>query len=285
MTIQRFRKIVWTHAQMHGRHALPWRSAKASPYHVLVSEVMLQQTQVDRVIPYYRALLKEFPTVRRLADAPLSGVLRAWQGLGYNRRAKLLQLAAQKIVAEHGGNVPRDIDALERLPGIGPYTARAIAAFAYDEDTVFIETNLRTAVIHHFFPEDEAVSDATILAVLEKAFPKGKARAWYAALMDYGAHLKRSGVRVNSRAKAYAKQSRFTGSSREARGAILRALVSGPKTVTHLTALLGPERKEQLTRALSALRSEAMVVSQGRLHALPGAGREPKAKRATPPRV
>lgn len=271
MTIPQFRKTVWAHAKTHGRHALPWRARTISPYAVLVSEVMLQQTQVDRVIPFYRAFLKRFPTVRRLAGAPLSEVLVAWQGLGYNRRAKMLHEAAKAIVRTHGGKVPRDSDALEALPGIGPYTARAVAAFAYDEDTVFVETNLRTAVIHHFFPGPAPVSDAEIIGVLEKALPKGRARDWYAALMDYGAHLKRSGVRVNFRSKSYLKQSRFAGSDREARGAILAALAEKPHTASRLVLLLGSDRAPQLSRALAALLAEGMVVRQRRSYALPGA--------------
>lgn len=271
MTIRRFREIVWAHAEAHGRHALPWRAAKAGAYQVLVSELMLQQTQVDRVVPFYRAFLAQFPTVRMLAEAPLSDVLRAWQGLGYNRRAKMLHDAAKAIMRDHGGRVPRGVAALERLPGVGPYTARAVTAFAYNEDVIFIETNLRTAVIHHFFPDRERVSDAEVLAVLEKAFPNGQARDWYAALMDYGAHLKRSGIRVNSRSKGYVKQKAFCGSDREARGAVLKALTARPQSARTLSGLLGADRAPQLRRALSALLAEGMVVRRTGSYALPDA--------------
>jgi A/G-specific adenine glycosylase len=270
MTILQFRKIVWAHAKECGRHGLPWRSSRTSAYQVLVSEIMLQQTQVDRVIPFYRNFLKQFPTVRALADAPLGDVLRAWQGLGYNRRAKMLHEAAKKVVAEHGGKLPRTPEVLEKLPGIGPYTARAVAAFAHNQDVVFVETNLRTVVIHHFFPDKEKVADADILSLLTKALPKGRAREWYAALMDYGAHLKRTGIRTNSRTKGYMKQSTFIGSLREARGAILKALHDGPKTEKRLMALLDNNRTEQITRALSALLAEGMVVRRMRSYALPG---------------
>jgi len=270
--IPQFRNIVWQHAKEHGRHTLPWRKRTASPYAILVSEIMLQQTQVNRVVPHYRNFLKRFPTVRSLANASLNDVLKAWQGLGYNRRGKMLHEAVRQIVKIHSGKVPRDAASLEKLPGIGPYTAYAIVAFAYNEDTVFIETNLRTAVIHHFFPKREKVSDEEILAILAKAFPKGKAREWYAALMDYGSHLKRSGVRINNRSKEYVKQKTFRGSNREARGAVLKALMNGPQSAQKLYGLLGTERKEQIKLALATLVRDGMLQKEGRAYSVPTLG-------------
>lgn len=151
MTAPQFRRLVWAHYKKHGRHELPWRKTH-DPYRILVSEVMLQQTQVQRVQPYYREFLKQFPTARRLAEAPLSEVLKAWQGLGYNRRAKMLHAAAKEI-AKHG--MPKTALELEKLPGVGPYTARAVATFAYDADEILIETNIRTVVFHHFFSHND----------------------------------------------------------------------------------------------------------------------------------
>lgn len=267
MTPARFRKLVYTFYEQHGRHTLPWRKTH-DPYKVLVSEIMLQQTQVERVIPFYRAFLYEFPTVRALAGAPLSAVLIRWQGLGYNRRAKMLHEAAKKIVADFGGKLPTAPEALETLPGIGHYTARAVAAFAHNTDVVFVETNLRTVVMHHFFADQEKVSDAEILAVLTRMYPKGDARRWYAALMDYGTHLKRSGVRTNAKSTQYTKQKAFAGSAREARGAILRALASGAKTTTALTKLVPAERKEQLMEQLHKLTQEGFIQKTGRIHQL-----------------
>jgi A/G-specific adenine glycosylase len=234
---------------------------------------MLQQTQVDRVVPFYRTFLKRFPTVRSLAEASLSDVLKVWQGLGYNRRAKMLHEAAKEIMHAYGGKVPHDIAELEKLPGVGPYTARAVMAFAHNEDTVFIETNLRTAVIHHFFKDREKVTDGEILAILAKALPKGSAREWYAALMDYGAHLKRSGVRVNARSATYTKQKAFKGSVREARGAILRALMHGPQPLQKLYALLGNYRKEQLKNAFATLVRDGMLRKAGRAYSVPSGDR------------
>ncbi|MEK7080126.1 MAG: A/G-specific adenine glycosylase [Patescibacteria group bacterium] len=251
-----------------GRHDLPWRTTH-DPYRILVSEIMLQQTQVERVIPFYRSFLKRFPTVRALAQAPLGDVLKAWQGLGYNRRAKMLHEAAKLVVKSHKGKVPVTILELEALPGVGPYTARAVAAFAANVDSVFVETNLRTAVIHHFFADREGVHDKEILEVLTEAYPKGRAREWYAALMDYGAHLKRSGARLNARSKGYVKQSTFAGSDREARGAILKSLTKAPATRAKLLKLLGGDRKAQIESNLSKLLKEEMVVKTGAYYRLP----------------
>jgi len=273
MTVPQFRKLVWQHAKKQGRHELPWRKHGISAYAVLVSEIMLQQTQVDRVIPYYHSFLKQFPTVRSLANAPLSDVLRVWQGLGYNRRGKMLHETARQIISLYGGKVPRDVHALEGLPGIGPYTARAVLAFAYNEDSVFIETNLRTAVIHHFFPEREKISDAEILTILTKALPKGRAREWYAALMDYGSHLKRSGVRINQQSKTYTKQKAFKGSNREARGAVLKALIDGPQTAHKLHTILGPDRREQMKLALATLVRDGILRKEGRAYSVPSGDR------------
>ena len=275
MTIQQFRNTVWKYYAEHGRHDLSWRQTH-DPYKILVSEIMLQQTQVERVKGFYKAWLEKFPRVEILAQAPLSQVLISWQGLGYNRRAKMLHDAAKMVVKEHNGKVPTNPEDLEQLPGVGPYTARAVAAFAANAPVVFIETNLRTVVTHHFFPTAaEKVKDADILAILEKAYPKVKAgeksrsREWYAALMDYGAHLKRSGVRINNKSASYTKQSTFAGSDRQARGAILRELAKGAATRARLLGLLGDDRKDQLALQLENLRKENLIRRKGRGYILP----------------
>jgi A/G-specific adenine glycosylase len=218
---------------------------------------------------YYTAWLKEFPNVNALAQAPLSRVLTAWQGLGYNRRAKMLHDAAKTVMREYKGKMPTDPELLVQLPGVGPYTARAIAAFAANADVVFIETNLRTVVLHHFFPKKKLVKDAEILAVLAEAFPKGKAREWYAALMDYGAHLKRNGVKRNAQSTSYAKQSAFAGSGRQARGAILKELARGGASQKRLSGLLGDDRTGQVSEQLGKLLAEGMIQRTGRTYALP----------------
>jgi A/G-specific adenine glycosylase len=233
---------------------LPWRKTRHT-YRILVSEVMLQQTQVERVAPFYNKFIKQFPTEKQLAGAPLPAVLEAWQGLGYNRRAKMLHAAAQQLVSKKADTVA----ALEVLPGVGHYTARAVAAFAWNADVIFIETNIRTAIIHHFFPKKKKVSDREIEEELVNVLPRGKSREWYSALMDYGAHLKRSGVSHNARSATYAKQSKFAGSLREARGALLRAYTRGITSRTKLVRLLGAGRKRQMEAAYAALVREGLL--------------------------
>lgn len=273
MTPAKFRALVWRYYRAHGRRNLPWRKTR-DLYRILVSEVMLQQTQVERVIPFYKKFIRQFPTVKKLADAPLSEVLKAWQGLGYNRRAKLLYHAVKALADIHipSHRTKYKYLELEKLPGVGPYTARAVAAFACNEDVVFVETNIRTAVIHHFFPKRRKVSDAEIEKVLAQALPEGRAREWYSALMDYGAYLKRSGVSHNAKSRTYAKQSRFAGSLREARGAIVRELTRGAASPARLTLLLGDSRRAQMRSALRALFTERLIEKLDGNYALTGTG-------------
>jgi len=273
LTPQRFRNIVWKYYAEQGRHALPWRKTH-DPYKVLVSEIMLQQTQVERVTPYFTAWVKAYPNVSALAAAPLADVLRHWQGLGYNRRAKMLHEAAKTVAREQSGRMPKTVEGLQALPGVGPYTARAVAAFAYNQDVTFIETNLRTAIIHHFFADTSGIPDSEVLKMLEKVKPRFThergPREWYAALMDYGAFLKRSGVRVNAKSKGYTKQSAFEGSGRQARGAILRALSErGTAGKATLMRLLSLERRTQLETQLTKLVQEGMIEKKGTIYRLP----------------
>ncbi|MBI5405530.1 A/G-specific adenine glycosylase [Candidatus Kaiserbacteria bacterium] len=218
---------------------------------------MLQQTQVERVIPFYRKFIKKFSTAKKLAAAPLSEVLKTWQGLGYNRRAKMLRGAASELAS--AGTRLNLIAELEKLPGVGPYTARAIAAFAHNEDVTFVETNIRTVIVHHFFPKKKKVSDTEVEKTLIQTLPKGKAREWYNALMDYGAYLKRSGISHNARSKKYVKQPKFAGSLREARGAIVREYTKGVTSHARLVNLFGPLRKAQMKGALEALVAEGLI--------------------------
>lgn len=263
--LSRFRKTVLLHYKKQGRHDLPWRQTH-DLYQVLVSEVMLQQTQVDRVVPLYKDFIKKFPTAKKLAKAPLSEVLKSWQGLGYNRRAKMLHQAAKVLSAI--ARFDLDITELEELPGVGPYTARAVAAFANNQDVVVIETNIRTSVIHHFFPKKKKISDTEIEKILRGVLPKGKARAWYSALMDYGAHLKRSGISHNARSSTHTVQKKFAGSLREARGAVLRELSHQEATRASLCNILGPERRLQVTNALVALVAEGLISVKNRRYSL-----------------
>ncbi|HUQ29994.1 MAG TPA: A/G-specific adenine glycosylase [Candidatus Paceibacterota bacterium] len=268
MSYTSFRKTVWAHYKKNGRHDLPWRKTR-DPYRILVSEVMLQQTQVERVIPYYKNFLEKFPTPKALATASLAEVLKAWQGLGYNRRAKMLWQAAKEVTKKYRGIFPKTAGELEELPGIGPYTARAVATFAHNDNSIFIETNIRTVITHHFFSRRRRVADTELVEVLTRLLPKGKAREWYAALMDYGSYLKRSGVKLNAKSKHYTKQKQFKGSDREARGAILRELAKGNQTQKRLTGLLGDARVNQIKFQLTKLRAEGLIERRGKIFTLP----------------
>ena len=226
---------------------------------------MLQQTQVPRVQEKYKEFLKKFPTVRALAKAPLADVLRVWSGLGYNRRAKYLRDAAKTIVAKHKGKVPKDVLTLRLLPGMGLYTASALRVFAFNEPDILIETNIRTAFIHHFWPFHKSsdrprygtVADTDIFVVGEKGAEGQDPREWHWALMDYGAYLKRLGVRNNHRSAHYTKQSKFEGSLRQVRGAILKAL-SRHETINDLRS----RYKKQFQKALKGLARDGLIVKQ-----------------------
>lgn len=168
---------------------LPWRDTR-DPYRVLVSEIMLQQTQVDRVLPKYYAFLERFPTIEALAAAPTGDVIRAWAGLGYNRRALNLQRTAQSVLADHGGRFPEQPEELRRLPGIGPYTAGAVACFAFEQDVAFMDTNIRRVVGRVFVGPDGGEQpwvERELLRLAEAAVPRGQGYEWNQAIMELGA--------------------------------------------------------------------------------------------------
>ncbi|TLM70546.1 MAG: A/G-specific adenine glycosylase, partial [Actinobacteria bacterium] len=201
-----FRERVYERWRAEGRHDLPWRRT-ADPYAVLVSEVMLQQTQVARVLPKYEGWLAEFPTADALAAAPLEAVLRAWSGLGYHRRAVALKRAAETVTREHAGVVPRDEAALRALPGVGPATAAGVLAFAFDEPALYLETNVRAALIHDFFPGRDDVRDAELIPVLAAVLDRDRPRDWYHALLDYGYAIKREVPNPSRRSAHHSRQS------------------------------------------------------------------------------
>jgi A/G-specific adenine glycosylase len=255
-TVEAFRERVYAHYREHGRHDLPWRQTR-DPYAVLVSEVMLQQTQVARVVPYYEEWLDRFPTPDALAAAPLEAVLRTWQGLGYNRRAVALVRAAEVIVSVHGGCVPSQREDLLALPGVGPATAAGVRAFAFGEPDLYLETNVRTVYLHEFFADAEAVPDSALLPMLEATLDHGDPRTWYWALLDYGSHLKRTHPNPSRRSRHHARQSPFEGSHRQLRARLLRAVMELPEgTLDELAGGLG----EDPVRAGEAL---AQLVDEG----------------------
>ncbi len=256
---------VWAYYERSGRHTLPWRRTQ-NPYHILVSEVMLQQTQVDRVIPKYIQFLKRFPTMKKLASAPLGEVLQEWQGLGYNRRAKMLHECAKVIVHSFRGRTPKSYAELLTLPGVGPYTAGAVMAFAYNSGVPIVETNIRTVFIHHFFPNETDIKEQQIFAIAERLLDHERPRDWHYALMDYGAYLKKTIGNVNTRSTTYIKQSTFLGSDRQIRGAILKLLVQGSLTRLMLHARL-PFDILRIDAQLERLREEGMIVcTRSRYH-------------------
>jgi A/G-specific adenine glycosylase len=243
----------------HGRHELPWRQTK-DPYKILVSELMLQQTQVERVIPKYLAFIERFPTTQSLAAASLSEVLILWQGLGYNRRAKYALQCAKVIEKDQDGHFPTTESGLLELPGIGPYTASAICAFAYNQPVLLIETNVRTVYLYHFFPELFSVTDKEILTVLQKTLDTDHPREWYWALMDYGSYLKKILPNPSRRSKQHTKQSKFSGSLRQVRGEIIRLLTQNDYQTTAQLLLKLRSNKLYFAQALEQLRTEKLVV-------------------------
>ena len=239
---------------------MEWRENK-SPYSIVVSEVMLQQTQVNRVTEKYSEFLRAFPSFKKLAQASSKDVLSVWQGLGYNRRGLYLKQLAEIVQSKFKGKLPSDIEQLEKLPGIGPATARSIAAFAFNAPVSFIETNVRSVFIHHFFKKGN-VNDSSLLPLVQQTLPEGKAREWYWALMDYGTHLKQLHGNPNKRSLQYTKQSKFEGSNRQKRGMVLRALLNKSLSLSELAKALSLQERV-LTKVLAQLTKEGFVKQQG----------------------
>ncbi|MFM7089030.1 MAG: A/G-specific adenine glycosylase [Candidatus Paceibacterota bacterium] len=250
MQKKEFQNKIWAYYHTHKR-TLPWRQTR-DPYKILVSEIMLQQTQAPRVIPKYKTFIKEFPDAEALAHAPLKKVLTLWQGLGYNRRAIYLKRCAEIIVRDHKGKFPKDVKTLLSLPGIGQATAGDILAFAFNIPTVVIETNIRTVFLYQFFKEKDKVSDTEIIPLIKATLDMQNPREWYWALFDYGAHLKET-HKINHKSTHYKKQSSFRGSHREKRATLLRAILSGKHSKDTLTQLLSYDLKlvDKITRELT----------------------------------
>jgi A/G-specific adenine glycosylase len=225
---------------------------------------MLQQTQTHRVAPKYDAWFTQFPDLASLAEAPLSAVYEAWKGLGYNNRALRLRSTARICLEQYGGQVPEDEAALLALPGIGQYTARAVRCFAWNHDDTFLETNIRSALIFHFFSDQRLlVKDQALEPVAAAVLDRTDPRSWHYAMMDYGAWLKKVTANPSRRSTAHSKQPAFEGSPRQARGAVLRAMAAaGASTVQELAdrAGLAYPRAEA---AVAALAAEGLVRYEG----------------------
>lgn len=261
--VRAFQKKIHQYYRNHGRD-LPWRRTK-NPYRVLVSEIMLQQTQVERVAEKYREFLAAFPDCASLAKAPTAKLLRVWSGMGYNRRALALKKLAQKVVTEHGRKLPSDPAELVKLPGVGPYTAGAVAAFAFNRPVVFLDTNIRRVFLHEFFHDRTAVRDDDLFPLIEQTLDRKDPRTWYNALMDYGAMLKRENENPNRRSAHYTRQSPFESSNRRVRGLILKALVKeAPLTQAGIVRKTGAD-PGQVKRNLAQLEKEGFIKKEGRV--------------------
>lgn len=250
---------------------LPWRNTH-DPYGILLSEVMLQQTQVKRVLGRWEEWLDAFPTVRDLAAAPLPPVLELWQGMGYNRRALNLKRCAEEVVTRHDGVIPSDKGELLALPGVGPSTSAGVRVFAFMQPDVYVETNVRAVFIHELFPEHESVSDKELVPLVEATCPQDTSvRDWYYALLDYGAHLKRTLPNPTRKSKQYKRQSSFEGSHRQKRAYLLRRIIEQELTAEELardlaqaeSAAKRPEPTPEEARAiLEELEREGFVTCQ-----------------------
>ena len=261
-----FRNKIYRYYTARGRD-LPWRK-RVTPYRVLVSEIMLQQTQVDRVIEKYREFLAVFPGFSALAKAPMAKLLRIWSGMGYNRRALALKALARQVISRHNGRLPSDPALLITLPGIGPYTAGAIAAFAFNRPVVFMDTNIRRVFIHEFFPGRDGVRDEEILPLVERTLDRRAPGRWYNALMDYGTMLKREHGNPNLRSAHYSRQSPFENSNRQVRGMILRTLVKvSPLTAVQIVRRTGMDT-ERVMRNLAQMEKEGFIKKKGRSYSV-----------------
>jgi A/G-specific adenine glycosylase len=249
--------MVLSHYEQNGRKMV-WRNT-IDPYQILVSEIMLQQTQVERVTAKFPEFIRAFPDFASLAAAPLAKVLTVWQGMGYNRRAIALQKCAIRVMKEYNGMLPADVDTLATFPGIGRATASSIAAFAFNRPVVFIETNIRRVFIHFFFADTGNVSDADIFPLVKKALYHENPRVWYWALMDLGSALKKTVPNPNRRSKHYTKQAPFEGSDRKIRGTIIRMVLAEPGISEKKISDSRNDDPARIKRILSSLESEGFI--------------------------
>lgn len=222
--IRTFQNIIYSYFNQYGRD-FPFRN-EINPYNVVISEIMLQQTQTNRVVEKFQQFIQKFPDFQSLANAPLNEVLKVWQGLGYNRRAVALKKIAERVVNEFDGILPADIDILKSFPQIGHNTASSIVAFAFNMPTFFIEVNIRRVYIYYFFPGKSSIKDSAIVPIVRRTLDSSNVRKWYYALMDFGVMLKKTHPELNKRSAHYRKQAKFKGSNREVRGKILKLLIA-----------------------------------------------------------
>ncbi|MBR9699287.1 Fe-S cluster assembly protein HesB [Candidatus Woesearchaeota archaeon] len=256
MDIRRFQKKIFSHYEEKGRD-LPWRRTK-DPYKILLSEIMLQQTQVDRVIDYYKKWTKKWPAVKKLANASRKDILKAWMGLGYNNRAINLHKTA-KIISDHfKGNIINAVQNHEILPGIGPYTSAAVQIFAKNADIVTIDTNIRRVLMHEFNIMDDKVPE-----MAKKCLPKGKSRIWHNALMDYGQILssRKTGIKPKT------QQTKFEGSDRQVRARIMRLLLKKSHSFTELKDSL-TVKTSRLNKIIEKMLKEKVIKEKNKRYSI-----------------
>lgn len=256
-TVFYFQETIYAFFKVCGR-ALPWRQTD-DPYRILVSEIMLQQTQVARVLVKYEEFLRNFPTIEVLTQATLSDILRVWQGMGYNRRALSLKRIADLLATSNQGKVPRALDDLKALPGIGHTTAAAVMAFAFNVPVTFIETNIRAVYLHVFFPGRQGVQDSAIYPIVQATIDRKKPRVWYYALMDFGVLLKELFANPNQRSAHFKRQSAFNGSDRQLRGNVLKYLLKHKGASLHAMVGVFSVSKSRLQLIVRQLEKEGFL--------------------------
>ncbi len=262
MTTSQFQKHIFDWYKKH-RRDFPWRRTR-DPYKILVSEIMLQQTQTSRVKEKYPLFVTTFPTFKTLAHAPLKRVLKTWQGMGYNRRALHIRRISEIVEKEWQGKLPSDPKSLEALPGIGHYTSRAVACFAFSRCEPFLDTNIRRVFIHFFFPRKKKVQDEEILKKITQVQPERNLREWYSALMDYGATQFSKTPNPNKKSVGWRRQTKFEGSKREIRSHIIKELLKTKLTSSQLQVRLQKD-KTILKDILSELEKERLIKKRNSL--------------------
>jgi len=258
--VRLLRQKIWTYYRENGR-SFPWRQTD-DPYQIMVSELMLQQTQTERVLKKYQRFLERFPDFPALASAPTVEVLRLWSGLGYNRRALGLKRSAEMICRRYGGRLPEREEQLLSLPMVGPATAGALQAFVFHRPVAFVETNIRRVILHFFFPRSEKVPEKAILTRTAEVLDPEDPRHWYYAMMDYGVYLKNAVVNPNRRSAVYRRQSPFENSNRQIRGRILAVMTAeGEMEIEKLHGKLDFSA-QRIRKALDQLVEEGFVLAE-----------------------
>ncbi len=275
-----FQTKIWEFYKKNKRD-FPWRET-TNPYHILVSEVMLQQTQTARVVEKYNLFIQALPTIHDLANASIFTLLSLWQGLGYNRRALYLQKAAQHISHTYSEFECSDVsihhymtpECLQTLPGIGLNTSASILVFSSNIPLIFIETNIRRVFIHEFFEDQTDIHDKQILPLIEQTLDQRNPREWYYALMDYGAHLPKLVTNPNRKSKHYSKQSKFEGSLRQVRGRILKELLNSKQMSRSKLEEKTTTNQEYFLKAMQQLTNEGFIEIKNNAISLKNSSRE-----------